>query len=155
MGVGDQEPQDFAEVINAAEREGWVTTMGLRLVRATRDEVVGELDVQKIHHQAYGIVHGGVYSSVVETLASVGAALDAFARGQSVVGLENHTTFLRAVRSGTLRATAKPLTRGRRTQVWEGTIYDERGVAVAKGSVRLLVLDAGSQVAGEQVGIKP
>ena len=153
--MGDQGPQDFAQVINAAEREGWVTTMGLHLVRATRDEVVGEIEIRPIHHQAYGIVHGGVYAGIVETLASVGAAIDAFARGQSVVGLENHTTFLRAVRSGKLQALAKPLTRGRRTQVWEGTVYDERGVAVAKGSVRLLVLDAGSQIAGEQVGIKP
>jgi 1,4-dihydroxy-2-naphthoyl-CoA hydrolase len=153
--MGDQEQQDFAQVINAAEREGWVTTMGLRLVRATRDEVVGEIEIRPLHHQAYGIVHGGVYAGIVETLASVGAAIDAFSRGQSVVGLENHTTFLRAVRSGKLQASAKPLTRGRRTQVWEGTVYDESGLAVAKGSVRLLVLDAGSKIAGEQVGIKP
>jgi uncharacterized protein (TIGR00369 family) len=152
--MGDQEPQDFAQVINAAEREGWVTTMGLRLVRATRDEVTGEIEIRPIHHQAYGIVHGGVYAGIVETLASVGAAIDALSRGQSVVGLENHTTFLRAVRSGKLQASAKPLTRGRRTQVWEGTVHDEEGRMVAKGSVRLLVLDAGSSIAGEQVAIK-
>ena len=152
--MGDQEPQDFAELINAAEHEGWATTMGLRLVRATRDEVVGEMDIQKIHHQAYGVVHGGVYSGIVETLSSVGAAIDAFSRGQSVVGIENHTMFLRAVRSGKLSATAKPLMRGRRTQVWEGMVYDEAGTLVAKGSVRVLVLDAGSQIAGEQITIQ-
>jgi uncharacterized protein (TIGR00369 family) len=70
-------------------------------------------------------------------------------RGQTVVGLENHTSFLRAVRSGRLRAVALPLTRGRRTQVWEATVTDEEGRIAATGRVRLMCLDEGTVLAGE------
>ena len=90
------------------------------------------------HHQGYGIVHGGVHSGVIETLASVGAAVVAHPRGQRVVGLENNTSFIRAVRSGKLHALAKPVTRGRASQVWEVWIRDAEERLVAQGRVRLL-----------------
>jgi 1,4-dihydroxy-2-naphthoyl-CoA hydrolase len=147
-------PPDFTEMLNQA-RGGWNEAMGLRFLRATADEVVAELEVARVHQQPYGIVHGGVHAGVIETLASTGAALSAGARGQSVVGLENSTTFIRAVREGTLRATARPLTRGRRTQVWETTIVDAGGRLVASGRVRLLCLEPGSALAGEPAGVKP
>jgi uncharacterized protein (TIGR00369 family) len=82
-----------------------------------------------------------VHCGVIETLASIGAALVAHPRGQRVVGLENNTSFIRAVRSGTLRGTARPVTRGRSSQVWEAWIRDEAGQLVAQGRVRLLCID--------------
>ena len=69
--------------------------------------------------------------------------------GMSVVGLENSTSFLRAARGGTLRVTATPLQRGRRTQVWTATVEDDQGRALATGRVRLLCLEAGAAIAGE------
>ena len=117
---------------------GWVKAMGIVVTRATVDEVACEWTVDDKHHQAYGIVHGGVHAGVIETLASIGAALVAMPRKQRVVGLENNTSFIRAVRSGTLRATARPVTRGRTTQVWEAWIRDEEDKLVAQGRVRLL-----------------
>jgi len=145
--------QDFSEMLNAA-RGGWNEAMGLRFVRATAEEVVAELEVAKIHQQPYGIVHGGVHAGVIETLASTGAAISAGVRGQTVVGLENSTSFIRAVRDGKLRATSKPVTRGRRTQVWETIITDADGRTVATGRVRLLCLDPGADIAGEAAGVK-
>jgi 1,4-dihydroxy-2-naphthoyl-CoA hydrolase len=122
---------------------GWARDMGLVVTRATADEVVAEVEIGPRHLQAYGIVHGGVHCGIVETLASIGAALVAMPRGQRVVGLENATSFVRAVREGTkLTATAHPLTRGRTTQVWEATIRDPEDQLVATGRVRLLCLDA-------------
>lgn len=144
---------DFAPMLND-HRDGWISAMDVRYVRATRDEVIAEWTVGPQHMQAYGIVHGGVHAGVIETIASVGAALDAQSRGQSIVGLENHTSFIRAVREGTLRATAKPITRGRRTQVWEATVTDPDGRIVATGRVRLLALEADAAVAGETVAVK-
>jgi 1,4-dihydroxy-2-naphthoyl-CoA hydrolase len=146
-------PQDFSDMLNQ-HRGGWNQAMGLRFLRASADEVVAELEVGDIHRQPYGIVHGGVHAGVIETLASTGAALSAGARGQSVVGLDNSTTFIRAIRDGTVRATARPLTRGRRTQVWETTIVDAAGRLVATGRVRLLCLDPGAELAGEPAGLK-
>jgi uncharacterized protein (TIGR00369 family) len=117
---------------------GWVKAMGIVITRASADEVECEWIVEEKHHQAYGIVHGGVHAGVIETLASVGAALVALPRGQRVVGLENNTSFIRAVRAGKLRGTARPVTRGRTSQVWEAWIRDEAGKLVAQGRVRLL-----------------
>jgi|GEM_PF-235617 len=145
---------DYAATFNA-RRDGWNAAMGIRLVRANADEVTAELEIDERHRQAYGIVHGGVYSGMVETVSSVAAALWARRNQQSVVGLENHTSFLNAVREGKLSATARPLMRGRRTQVWEATVTDGAGRVVAQGQVRLISLEAGASVAGEQVKVKP
>jgi uncharacterized protein (TIGR00369 family) len=103
--------------------------------------------------QPYGIVHGGVYCSIVETLASSGAAINALARNQTTVGLENSTSFLRAIRGGTLVGTARPLHRGRQTHVWEVTITDDAGRIAATGRVRMICLEAGAAIAGETVAI--
>ena len=125
---------------------GWVREMGIVITAASVDEVTCEWDVVEKHHQGYGIVHGGVHCGVIETLASIGAAMVAHPRGQRVVGLENSTSFIRAVRSGKLRGVARPVTRGRTTQVWEAWIRDEEGKLVAQGQVRLLCLEAGREI---------
>src|SRR6202521_5322466 len=126
--------------------------MGISITHATQDEVRAELTVGTQHLQPYGVVHGGVHCGLIETLASIGAALFALPRGQSVVGLENSTSFVRAVRSGAkLHAISTPITRGRRTQVWEARVLDEQDKVVATGRVRLLCVEADQQVAGEKV----
>ena len=129
--------------------------MGIHFIHATADEVIAEMEIGAHHHQPYGIVHGGVHAGLIEAITSLGAALAAMARGQSVVGLENHTSFLNAVREGKLRATARPLMRGRRTQVWEATVTDAAGRSIASGRVRFLVLEGGASLAGEPVALKP
>ena len=137
-----------------AVRGGWPETMGITITKATADEVKAELTVGPQHLQPYGVVHGGVHSGLIETLASVGAALFALPRGQSVVGLENSTSFVRAVRAGAkLHAVATPITRGRTTQIWEASIFDQDDRIVATGRVRLLCLDQDRPLAGEQVTV--
>jgi 1,4-dihydroxy-2-naphthoyl-CoA hydrolase len=131
--------EQLLELVNSAP--GWVREMGITILTATPDEVTCEWTVEEKHLQGYGIVHGGVHSGVIETLASVGAALVALPRNQRVVGLENNTSFIRAVRSGKLHGKAKPATRGRTTQVWEAWIWDEQDQLVAQGRVRLLCVD--------------
>jgi uncharacterized protein (TIGR00369 family) len=133
---------------------GYNIAMALSFISATADEVVAEFEVGEQHLQPYGIVHGGVYCGAVETTCSVGAGLYSAAAGQSVVGVENHTSFLRAVRTGTLRVTAVPLSRGRRTQIWEASVRDAGQRLVATGRVRLLCLEPDSQIAGETVALK-
>jgi len=142
---------DFATQMNARS-EGWPEAMGMKITSATKDEVRAEMTIGSQHLQAYGIVHGGVHCGVIETLASIGAYLVARERGQHVVGLENNTSFIRAVRAGTrLRAVATPVTRGRQTQVWAASIVDEEDRLVATGRVRLLCLASDQSLAGEQV----
>ena len=131
--------EDIVAVLNAFP--GWVKETGIVILTATPDEVTCALEVGEKHHQGYGIVHGGVHAGVIETLASIGAALVAMPRGQRVVGVENNTSFIRVVRSGRLHANARPVTRGRTSQVWEAWIRDEREQLVAQGRVRLLCID--------------
>jgi len=154
---GPQAPpdvEDLAAWLNGS-LEGWNKAMGLRFVRATADEVVAEIDIGPCHRQPYGIVHGGVHAGMVETVTSVGAALYAMKHSQSVVGVENHTSFLKAVREGTLRATARPVSRGQSTQVWDATVTTADGLTVATGRVRLFSLAAGTAIAGKKLDITP
>jgi uncharacterized protein (TIGR00369 family) len=146
----DAFPENVVNLIN--ERlGGYNNVIGLRFVEASPDRFVAELEVDERHLQPYGLVHGGVYASMIESLCSTGAALSVWNEGKSTVGLENTTAFLRAVRSGTLRGTARPLARGRRSHVWEAEIKDDRDRLVASGRVRLMVLDPGAEADGETV----
>lgn len=134
---------DHAELLNGMRR-GFDAAMGFRYTRVTLDEVHAEMEVSDVHLQQYGLVHGGVHAGLIEVLCSAGAAINAMARGQAgSVGLENSTSFLRAVRKGLLKGAATPLQRGRRTQVWEASIVDAQGRAIATGRVRLMNLDKG------------
>ncbi len=128
--------------------------MGLVFSLANADEVVASWQVEAHHRQPYGIVHGGVYCGVIEALCSTGAAISAMSTtGYSVVGLENTTSFIRAVRGGRLTARARPVHRGRRSQVWEATVSDEQGRTVASGRVRLMCLEPDTALAGESLSV--
>lgn len=101
------------------------------------DRMVVSWPVDERHLQPYGLVHGGVYCSVIESTASIGGALWYGDRGQ-VVGVNNNTNFLRSARVGdSLTATATPLHRGRLQQLWLVEIEDQIGRKIARGEVRL------------------
>ncbi|WP_370647233.1 PaaI family thioesterase [Mycobacterium sp. IDR2000157661] len=88
--------------------------------------------------QPFGIVHGGVYCSVIESLASVSAQTWLTEHGGGhVVGVNNNTDFLRAISSGTVTAVSTPIHRGRRQQLWSISITDDDDRLVARGQVRL------------------
>ena len=115
---------------------GFIKLVGLRIEEATGDRVVLTCPVTPDLHQPFGLVHGGVYATMAETAASVAGALW-FGDQGNVVGVSNHTDFLRAVRRGELRAEATPLSRGRTTQLWQIEIGDDQGRLVAHAKVRL------------------
>jgi 1,4-dihydroxy-2-naphthoyl-CoA hydrolase len=114
----------------------FATNLGLVLDTADGDEVTAHWTVTPQMHQPYGILHGGVHCSVVETLASLGAALWLGDRGK-VVGVSNSTDFYRASTAGNLTSSATPLHRGRSQQVWLVETLDEQGRTMARGQVRL------------------
>lgn len=119
--------------------------LGTEYVEVTGDRVVLRCPIKPHLHQPYGIVHGGVYCSLVESAASIAAAtwFASSSGGQgNVVGVANHTNFIRAVREGTLTVTATPVQRGRRQQLWQVDIVDDSDRLVARGEVRLANLDS-------------
>ncbi len=115
---------------------GFTDYLGLTLGETTGDRVRATIDVTPQQHQPYGIVHGGVFCAVIETVASIGAALWFGERGHCV-GVHNSTHFVRAVRDGQLHVDATPLHRGRTQQLWQVFIHDESERLVSKGEVRL------------------
>ena len=114
----------------------FVDWLGLEFVEMTGDQVVCTWTVEPRMHQPYGILHGGIHCSVVETMASLGAAVWLGEKGQ-VVGVNNNTDFYRAVSEGTLTSTARPVHRGRSQQVWLVETTDEHDKLVSRGQVRL------------------
>jgi 1,4-dihydroxy-2-naphthoyl-CoA hydrolase len=117
---------------------GWGGAMGLTFTAVSGDEVRAEFNVAAHHLQPFGLTHGGVHCGVIETLTSIGATAHVWPNGMQAVGLENSTSFVRATQQGAhLRAVARPVTRGRTSQLWEAWITDEQDRIVAQGKVRL------------------
>lgn len=146
-------PENVLEMLNE-NRGGFNNAMGLTFIKATPDEYVAEIEIANHHMQPYGLVHGGVYAGMIETMCSTGAALTVWEENKSTVGLENNTSFLKAVRNGRLRCTARPLVKGKRSHVWEATIHDDKNRLVAVGRVRLMVLESGAAVDGKVVNMQ-
>jgi uncharacterized protein (TIGR00369 family) len=118
---------------------GFVQHLGVRYTELGPDRVEATWTVRPDLHQPFGILHGGVHCSVVETLASMGAAawLTQEQPDGQVVGVHNGTDFYRAAREGEMTSVATPVHRGRLQQVWLVETTDEQGRLVARGQVRL------------------
>ncbi len=114
--------------------------LGYTVTEIGPERVTGVLLVTPKLHQPFGIVHRGVYTTLVETTASYGAV--AALGGGRAVGVSNHTDFLKAVREGELRTEGTRLQLGRTMQLWQVSLTDERDRLVAHGRVRLMNLDA-------------
>jgi 1,4-dihydroxy-2-naphthoyl-CoA hydrolase len=123
----------------------FVEHLGLQLSEVSPERVVATWTAAERHHQPYGIVHGGVHASVVETLGSVGSAAWAeehLAEGTKVVGIHNSTDFFRAVSTGDLTSTAVPVHQGRSQQVWVVETRDAQDRLVSRGQLRVQNLSA-------------
>jgi uncharacterized protein (TIGR00369 family) len=121
------------------DRPTYVGHTGIEITGASVDSCEGRLVLQDIHQQPYGVVHGGVYCTLIETLASTGAALWAMENGLAgCVGVSNQTDFIRATTDGVLIGSATPIHRGRTQQLWQVSVTNEStGKLVARGQVRL------------------
>jgi uncharacterized protein (TIGR00369 family) len=121
------------------DRPTYVGLTGIELTDASGDECNGRLEINENHHQPYGVVHGGVYCTMIETLASTGAALWAMEQGMGgAMGVSNKTDFLRATTDGVLIGRATPIHRGRTQQLWQVDVTrDTDDKLVAQGQVRL------------------
>jgi len=112
--------------------------VGLELLDLTADSGRAQIDVDQRHLQPWGLVHGGLHCTVVEMLASLcGYHWLRAQGGDTCVGVNNTTDFLRPVSAGLLTAVATPVHRGRRQQLWAVVITDSFDRTVARGQVRL------------------
>jgi uncharacterized protein (TIGR00369 family) len=120
----------------------------MRLLEIEFDErsptrVTGSVAADERHHQPWGLVHGGLYTAVVETFATTGAFEAIKDRGQQAVGVSNTTDFVRPHTRGRLDVLAIPIHQGRTQQLWQVEIRrPEDHKLVARGQVRLQNIQA-------------
>ena len=115
----------------------FVAASGLDVTAFSGTEVSGTIDAGAGQHTPWGVIHGGLYATAVETACSIGASAAVGPDGMFAVGLSNHTDFIRAHREGPLDVVARPIHQGRTGQLWQCDISREDGKLVAQGRVRL------------------
>ena len=138
----EQRPLSRAEFIAHTERANPHTVfapLGIRVEAYDPDAMVVALDIDERHHQHLGVLHGGVSVLLAESAASMAAAMSVDSRRFIVAGVDISATHLKMKRGGTLRATARPLFRGRSTQVYTVDIRDEVGDLVCASRCTIAV----------------
>ena len=128
----------MAEEVSGIEGSEFLRISGLQVEEVNGDGVRGWIDLDERHHTPWGVVHGGVYATAVESAASLGASAAVEERGQFAVGLNNNTDFLRPMSEGRAEVVAEPLMQGKGQQLWQVVITRaEDGKEVARGQLRL------------------
>ena len=131
-------PLGFPAFASLPPAGAWLQNHGLVLDEVSGTRVTAHIELNSRHLTPWGVIHGGVYTTAIESVASVGASAAVFELGQFAVGVNNTTDFLRAMREGTVDIVAEPVIQGRTQQLWRVTITRrEDGKAVAQGQVRL------------------
>jgi 1,4-dihydroxy-2-naphthoyl-CoA hydrolase len=124
-------------VTRSDQPSAFLAASGLVPEAITANRVTARLLVGPVQHTPWGIVHGGVYATAVESAASLGATAAVAGRGEVAVGLTNTTHFLRSIARGELTVDAVALHQGRSQQLWQVDIRDDTGRLVARGELRL------------------
>jgi 1,4-dihydroxy-2-naphthoyl-CoA hydrolase len=127
-----------SDAVDLTTASAFVAATGLELSEVTGTRVTGSIELGPQHHTPWGVVHGGVYCTVVESAASIGASTAVTDRGQFSVGVSNQTDFLRPMTAGRLDVVAEPVQQGKTLQLWLVTLTRaDDGKIIARGQVRL------------------
>lgn len=120
----------------------WMELLEIRFDEVGPDRVTGSVAADERHHQPWGLVHGGLYTTVIETFATTGAYEAIKDRGQQAVGVSNSSDFLRPHVSGRLNVIATAIHQGRTQQLWQVEVRrPDDDKLVARGQVRLQNID--------------
>lgn len=134
--------------LNAFHAGTMVAHLGIEFTELGPDHLAGRMPVDERTLQPYGLLHGGASLTLAETLGSYAAALTVDTDRVQVVGQEINANHLRAVRSGRVTGTARPIHLGRRSQVWGIEIRDDDGRLVCISRLTMALLDHGIGPAG-------
>lgn len=121
---------------------GFDVLYGLQVLSCSDTEVRAQVPVRDEIRQPLGLVHGGVYASIAESIASLATAIAVLEHGDTAMGLSNATSFLRPITQGTIHALGKRVHRGRTTWVWDVSFTDDDGRACALTRMTIAVRPA-------------
>lgn len=133
-------PEQIQEVL-----VGFDNLYGLELLGCSDEEVRAQVTVREELKQPAGLLHGGVYASIAESIASLATAIAVFDEGSVAMGLSNNTSFLRPVTEGTVHALATRIHRGRTTWIWDVSFTDDAGRTCAVTRMTIAVRPAGER----------
>jgi 1,4-dihydroxy-2-naphthoyl-CoA hydrolase len=108
-------------------RDGLGDLIGLEYLEISPDEIRARLEVTDAVRQPVGLVHGGVFASMAESMCSAATWLAVRDDGMAAMGQSNSATFMRPITEGHVNATARPRHQGRTTWVWDVEITDDAG----------------------------
>ncbi|QEO14800.1 hotdog fold thioesterase [Agromyces intestinalis] len=138
MSIWFEEP-DLARAMSRSTDTA-ITALGIEMTEATDDSLKGRMPVDGRTRQPGGVLHGGASVAFAETLASWGASFTVDPAQFYCVGMEINANHVRPVADGWVSGEARPLTRGRTTQVWDIRITDENGKLVCVSRCTMAVL---------------
>jgi 1,4-dihydroxy-2-naphthoyl-CoA hydrolase len=118
-----------------------VDHLGIEFLELGDDFIKARMPVDHRTHQPMGLLHGGASVALAETLGSSGAFLCVDGDKFNVVGLEINANHIRAVRAGWVVGIARPLHRGRTTQLWEIRITDAGDKLVCVSRLTIAVIE--------------
>lgn len=113
--------------------------LGINVGAYDEERVEGSFEVTDAVRQPFGIVHGGAYAAIAETLASLATYMAVYEDGSMAVGQSNDTNFLRPVSEGTIRAVGTRRHRGRTSWIWDVECRDDEGRTCALSRVTIAV----------------
>jgi 1,4-dihydroxy-2-naphthoyl-CoA hydrolase len=123
---------------NLNRLSAFLEALGMDFETVEPNRVVAWMELGPDHHTPWGVVHGGAYTTAIESVASVGASLAVLDRGQFAVGVNNNTDFLRPLVRGRVQVVAEPVHQGTSQQLWLVSISrEDDGKLIARGQVRL------------------
>lgn len=112
---------------------------GLELIAVEVGKVSGYVPVSRAVQQPFGVVHGGVYCSIAESLASIGTWFAVKDEGKIALGVSNQTSFLRPITGGRINGCAEAIHSGRTTWVWDVRLEDDDGRLCAVSRMTIAV----------------
>ena len=124
------------------ERTGntMVSTIGIEITDLGEEYLCGKMPVDNRTKQPFGLLHGGASVAFAETLGSMGAGMHVDLENYSVVGIEINSSHLKAMKEGWVYGKAVPIRIGRKIQVWDIDIKDEKNNMVCKSRLTLAVI---------------
>ena len=124
--------------VDLASTSRFAAASGFEPAEISGTRVTGTVELGPDQHTPWGVVHGGVYCTVIESAASIGASAAVAPHGQFAVGVNNNTDFIRAMTAGRVDVVAEPVQQGRTQQLWQVLLTRaDDGALVARGQVRL------------------
>ena len=130
---------DAEGYLGAVIEETLDSHLGFEIIEVKEDSARARVPVTNRTLQPYGLVHGGVYAALAESLASMATAAAVWEDGNIAVGLSNATSFVRPATAGTVHAAAVRRHRGRTTWIWDVDMTDDQGRLCATTRVTMAV----------------